>query len=591
TETPKTTEPIIPPTPVVTTVEISPPSATIAENDTVRLAATVKDQFGAIMSGKTVSWSSSAIAVATVSTAGTVTAVSGGSATISAAVDGRSGSAMINVNALPRVALDVAKSAGATIGVTGGVLSTSVATTSGTATIQFTVPAGSLVKKTAIIMTPATALRRLPAGGEFIAGVQLGPTGLEFPHASTLKVVLHTTVTPGKKIYGFVANDTGAIVAFAPATQRGDTLILDVSHFSMAGFGQFVPGSVPAAPLIANTTASFASFLNQLYAAQVVDTSLATYIPIFRSWYLTVNEIELGAAATTDTRTQAAVNYEGWVNIVQTVDKFLKVSGALVQALAPERARGDGLARGVIKQAIADHITQCKNSGARTLDDAQAVMQLETDAHALGLDTPANGLDFASVTASICPKIFNTQLNFPASPNAGAAAQLDLTYGLQYGASPQIENGVFKVTLNVNGTTTDGTQIAQTDNLGHLSGNVIPTGNDSLLIDVTVCNHPSLGYRLDEICVHDTVLREFGTTINGDVNVVTQTGLASLSNVSKITGSLTFNSASVTSSDFHELRLLKEVGGELRIFNVPNFSGLFASTKLQRVGSLSLIQL
>ncbi|MEP6834843.1 MAG: Ig-like domain-containing protein [Gemmatimonas sp.] len=585
---PKVTEPPPKPTPVVTTVEVLPASVAITEGDSTRLTATVKDQFGATMPDKTLLWSSSTPAVATVSGVGVVTAVGGGAATITAIVEGKSGLATINVGALPRVGLDASKSVNAQIGVTGGSLNTTVVTAAGAATILFSVPAASLTKQMAITMTPVTVLRRLPAGGEFIGGVQFGPTGLGFPHAATLKVVMKTTVPAGKKIYGFVANDTGAIVAFAPVTQKGDTLILQVSHFSMAGFGQFVPGSVPTAPLIPNANVGSASFQNQLAAAAVVDTPLAMYVSIFRSWYLAVIEIGLGGAATTDTRTQAAVDYEGWVSNVQAVDQFLQFSGALVAALATERSRGNGLARAVITQAIADHIAQCKSSSARTLDDAQAVMQLETDAQALGLDTFANGLDFASVTASICPKIFETALNFPAVPDVGTPAQLDVTYGLQFGTSPQIEHGVFKVTLDVSGTTTDGRQVAQTDNLGQLSGNVIPTGNDSLVINLTVCHHPSLGYRLDEICAHETVLREFGTTINGDVVIGSQLALQQLNNVSKITGNLIIATANVTSSDLHELRLLKEVGGAFFVRDVPNFTGLFGLSKLQRVGSLTL---
>ena len=56
--------------------------------------------------------------------------------------------------------------------------------------------------------------------------------------------------TPGRKLLGYVTNDTGAVVSFAPVVQRGDTLSLTLSHFSGAGFGKFVQTQVPLLPLL-----------------------------------------------------------------------------------------------------------------------------------------------------------------------------------------------------------------------------------------------------------------------------------------------------------------------------------------------------
>lgn len=91
----KPTAPPPPPPPVVTTVEVAPANASVVAPGTVTLGATVKDQNGATMSGKTVAWSSSDVAVATVSADGQVAVVRAGTATITAAVEGRSGSATI----------------------------------------------------------------------------------------------------------------------------------------------------------------------------------------------------------------------------------------------------------------------------------------------------------------------------------------------------------------------------------------------------------------------------------------------------------------------------------------------------------------
>ena len=83
-----------PPAPVATRVEISPSSATLTSvGQTVQLSASVFDQNNAQMSSAVVTWSSSAVGVATVSGQGLVTAVKNGTATIT----GRSGNASASI--------------------------------------------------------------------------------------------------------------------------------------------------------------------------------------------------------------------------------------------------------------------------------------------------------------------------------------------------------------------------------------------------------------------------------------------------------------------------------------------------------------
>ena len=78
-----TTAPPTPPTPVATSITLSPTSLLFASlGVSQQLSATVKDQNGATMSGVRVYWSSSAESVAGVSAGGNVTAVSEGTATI-----------------------------------------------------------------------------------------------------------------------------------------------------------------------------------------------------------------------------------------------------------------------------------------------------------------------------------------------------------------------------------------------------------------------------------------------------------------------------------------------------------------------------
>ena len=85
-----------------TTIAVSPFAAELtALGETVQLAAEVRDQNGRVMAGVTVTWTSSDTSVATVDQAGLVTAVSPGTAAITASAGPASASAGITVTAPP----------------------------------------------------------------------------------------------------------------------------------------------------------------------------------------------------------------------------------------------------------------------------------------------------------------------------------------------------------------------------------------------------------------------------------------------------------------------------------------------------------
>lgn len=84
------------PTPVAS-VTVSPATVSLAVGATATLSATVRDASGGTLSGRTVTWSTSASQVATVSSNGVVTAVAAGTATITATSEGKSGTAIITV--------------------------------------------------------------------------------------------------------------------------------------------------------------------------------------------------------------------------------------------------------------------------------------------------------------------------------------------------------------------------------------------------------------------------------------------------------------------------------------------------------------
>jgi len=91
----------------VSKVLVTPSSVSMLSGDKQQFAASAQDASGTVLTGKTVVWTSNDLQVATVS-GGDVTALAGGSATITATVDGVSGTATVTVAKTPVATVSVA---------------------------------------------------------------------------------------------------------------------------------------------------------------------------------------------------------------------------------------------------------------------------------------------------------------------------------------------------------------------------------------------------------------------------------------------------------------------------------------------------
>jgi uncharacterized protein YjdB len=91
----------------VAAVIVSRQSTSLVTGQTQQLLATLKDSNGDVLSGLTITWSSSNPSVATVSDTGLVTGIAPGSATITAKVDGKTGTALITVSDAPVASVTV----------------------------------------------------------------------------------------------------------------------------------------------------------------------------------------------------------------------------------------------------------------------------------------------------------------------------------------------------------------------------------------------------------------------------------------------------------------------------------------------------
>ena len=85
----------------VNTIEVNAGAGSVIVGQTLALVATTKDAQGATLTGRTVTWSSAAASVASVSASGVVTGVAAGSAMVTATSEGKSTTVSITVSPVP----------------------------------------------------------------------------------------------------------------------------------------------------------------------------------------------------------------------------------------------------------------------------------------------------------------------------------------------------------------------------------------------------------------------------------------------------------------------------------------------------------
>ena len=103
--------------PPVATITLAPASCIVDPGQSCVPSVTLKDAAGATLTGRTITWTTSAASVATVSTSGVVTGVAAGTATITATSEGKSGTLAVSVlpatAAAVQVTVDLASSGSA----------------------------------------------------------------------------------------------------------------------------------------------------------------------------------------------------------------------------------------------------------------------------------------------------------------------------------------------------------------------------------------------------------------------------------------------------------------------------------------------
>ncbi len=91
----------------VASVTVSPNPAGVRAGGTAQLTAVTKDSAGNVLTGRSITWTSNATGVATVSASGLVSGASVGNATITATSEGKNGTAAVNVSLVPVASVTV----------------------------------------------------------------------------------------------------------------------------------------------------------------------------------------------------------------------------------------------------------------------------------------------------------------------------------------------------------------------------------------------------------------------------------------------------------------------------------------------------
>lgn len=208
--------------PAVASVEVTPATPSFYSGETVQLQATLRDAAGNILIGRVVTWSSNSDSTATVSTSGLVTGIAAGSATITATSEGRSGTAVMSVAAIPVATVAVAP-ASSSLAVGDSVqLQAILEDGEGNALTERDVVWSSDDESTATVSTSGLVTGVAPGSATITAASegQAGTADVSVSEVSSGSIVI-TEISPSVLIEGSSATITGENLQDASVSVNG----------------------------------------------------------------------------------------------------------------------------------------------------------------------------------------------------------------------------------------------------------------------------------------------------------------------------------------------------------------------------------
>jgi hypothetical protein len=402
---------------------------------------------------------------------------------------------------------DDARAATESLGPDGG---TVTATDADGTVYTLAVPAGALLADTSITLTPVAAIDDLPLTDGLVAAVQFAPEGLRLYVPATLTIELPAAVDPAGLV-GFGYAGSGAGLHLDLVSAAGSTLVLSVTHFSGAGAGLAVPADFGALLALPTSTASAGALteFGQLFDDHVSEPG--PYATVLAAWYDAAVGPALAAAGASDVALVTALGeYVLWWDVIERADilngtfdlpQLLGVNGF---ALATRRDTAEPLLVAGLKAAIARARADCL--AQRSLDRAEDALAWRGVAGALGLATPAHQLDQESVLADFCLEVVYESTSFPATPQAGAAAPLDLVIGAAFTGGPTFFDQPILVDVQPDGVE-EFAAFGLTDAQGGFSTTFTPTGGEAVQLVIGACLAAPAYPRLSAVCQTAFVIR------------------------------------------------------------------------------------
>ena len=191
----------------VANVQISPATADLIIGQSTTLAAVPTDAKGNVLAGRSASWTSGAPSIATVSQTGVVTAVGVGSAVIFATVEGKTGSANVNVRRLSVTSVTVAPPS-SNIGI-GASVQLAPTVRSGATILTDRVVGWSSSNDAVAVVSSTGRVTGLKAGAVTITATSEGVSGTAFVAVGIASVIVSPTPT------SVVAGQTRQLTAVA----------------------------------------------------------------------------------------------------------------------------------------------------------------------------------------------------------------------------------------------------------------------------------------------------------------------------------------------------------------------------------------
>ena len=342
----------------VATVVVSPTTAALLDGASVTLNAVTRDSAGRTLTGRTVAWTSSATAVASVSSTGVVLAVAPGTATITATSEGKTATSRVTITPVPVRTVTVSPatstlSVGQTVPLVARVADSTGAPLNGRV-VSWTTDRAAVATvnaTTGLVTAVATGTARITATSEGrtgasvitvatipVASVQVTPASASLLPGQAQRLTARTLDAQGRVLTGRPVKWIGGAPAIAPVDSTGLVRAVGVGTAVIVASSEGALTSVPITVLpitVTKVTVTPATASVELGNALQLSASITDALgrPVagkVATW--STNNPALATVSPTG-RVQTIANY-GTVTISATSDG---VTGVAALAITPIR--------------------------------------------------------------------------------------------------------------------------------------------------------------------------------------------------------------------------------------------------------------